>query len=217
MREQVLRHANRLIRNEIGHLTFWPASDGRTGVVARRRSAVSRASRGTACRRIRVDQLVANVGYRPNYQLYDELQVAVDPATDAPTRWPVAANALSTRRETQTALPMHNRCGPASRLSSVWAPRARPRFAIHHRPRPATDFANYSPSLGGSRGPPTSINARVGTNELSCQSDPHNPAPAATGDDAKAISSATMWPSTTIDIDADPQLAARTANAFPWS
>jgi hypothetical protein len=86
-RDQLIRSANQLIRGEIGHLTFWPATwveqvnfhgSGRPFFV---RTA------GRHTMEIEVDRIAANVGFRPDSRIYGELQVADDAAHAAPTRW----------------------------------------------------------------------------------------------------------------------------------
>jgi hypothetical protein len=86
-RDQLARNTNQLIRGEIGHLTFWPA----TFVESIASQGVGepfhvRLAGRHACE-IDVDRIIANVGHRPNAQLYAELQVAEDPISSAATRW----------------------------------------------------------------------------------------------------------------------------------
>ncbi len=86
--EQLAQDARHLLRNEIGHLTFLPA----TTVVRILSHGGDRQFRvllaGRHAGELEIDQIVANVGYHPDHQIYSELQLAPDPATDAPTRWP---------------------------------------------------------------------------------------------------------------------------------
>jgi hypothetical protein len=86
-RDQLIRSANHLIRGEVGHLTFWPATwieqviyhgSGRPFFVH---------LTGHHAVEIEVDRIIANVGYRPDSRIYDELQVAEDEVQAAPTRW----------------------------------------------------------------------------------------------------------------------------------
>ncbi len=88
LRDERLRAANELIRSEAGHLAYWPGT-----AVARvlwhgglEQFQVQLTGDHTA--ELAVDRIVANVGYRPNHRLYRELQVAIDPLTEASTRWP---------------------------------------------------------------------------------------------------------------------------------
>jgi glycine/D-amino acid oxidase-like deaminating enzyme len=93
-RDQLAREANQLIRNEIGHLTFWPATAVEQihwhGGDPQFRAQLT----GRHAGELDVDRIVADVGHRPDHRLYSELQVAVDPATDAPTHWPADASLL---------------------------------------------------------------------------------------------------------------------------
>jgi thioredoxin reductase len=86
-RDQLARSANQLIRGEIGHLSFWPgtAVESVVGHGAGEPFRVRLA--GQHSEEIEVDRIIANVGYRPNAQIYSELQVEEDPMNGAPTRW----------------------------------------------------------------------------------------------------------------------------------
>jgi hypothetical protein len=86
-RDQLIGSANHLIRGEVGHLTFWPATwveqvsyhgSGRPFFVR---------LTGLHAVEIEVDRIIANVGFRPDSRIYGELQVAEDAAQAAPTRW----------------------------------------------------------------------------------------------------------------------------------
>jgi thioredoxin reductase len=86
-RDRLACSVNQLIGGEIGHLSFrpgtaveqitWHGSGHPFQVRLSGRHAVE----------MEVDRIVANVGFRPNSQIYAELQVAEDPATAAPTGW----------------------------------------------------------------------------------------------------------------------------------
>jgi hypothetical protein len=86
-RDQLARNANQLIHGEIGHLTFWPATA--VELIASHGAGEPFHVRlaGRHAGEIDVDRVIANVGHRPNAQLYAELQLAEDPLTSAPTRW----------------------------------------------------------------------------------------------------------------------------------
>ncbi len=94
LRDQLAREANGLIRNEIGHLEFWPATAVEQvhwhGGDPQFRVRLA----GRHVGELDVDRIVADVGHHPDHRLYAELQVAVDPASDAPTRWPADASLL---------------------------------------------------------------------------------------------------------------------------
>jgi hypothetical protein len=98
-REQLARNANQLIRGEIGHLTFWPATVVESIMSHGAGEPIHLHLAGRHAGEIDVDRMIANVGHRPNAQLYAELQVAEDPHTSAPTRWLADRNpqALLTR------------------------------------------------------------------------------------------------------------------------
>ena len=86
-RGKLARSANALIGCEIGHLTFWPATVVESIMSHGAGEPIHVHLAGRHAGEIDVDRIIANVGHRPNGQLYDELQVAEDPLTSAPTRW----------------------------------------------------------------------------------------------------------------------------------
>ncbi len=86
-RDELIRGANNLIRGEVGHLIFWPATwveqvtshgPGKPFVV--------RLAGGQAVE-IEVDRIVANVGYRSDRRPHEELQISDDALYAAPTDW----------------------------------------------------------------------------------------------------------------------------------
>lgn len=86
-RDELIRAANNLIRGEIGHLTFWPATWAEQVTShGPDKPFVVRLAGGHAAE-IEVDRIVANVGHRPDRRLYEELQVTDNAIYAAPTRW----------------------------------------------------------------------------------------------------------------------------------
>ncbi len=86
-REKLFGAANQLIRGEIGHLTFWPSTAVEELVCHGPDKPFGVRLIGPHSGEIEVERIIANVGYRPNSRIYQELQVAEDSQTGAPTRW----------------------------------------------------------------------------------------------------------------------------------
>jgi len=94
-REKLFRSANQLIRGEVGHLAFWPSTAVEQVIGHGQGEPFQVRLTGRHAAELEVDRIIANVGFRPNSRIYEELQVADDPITAAPTNWLASQDAQS--------------------------------------------------------------------------------------------------------------------------
>jgi hypothetical protein len=94
-RDDLIRAANNLIRGEVGHLTFRPATWVEQIISHGAGKPFFVRLAGQHAAEFEVDRIVANVGYRPDRRLYEELQIPDDSLHAAPTRWQSAPTAQS--------------------------------------------------------------------------------------------------------------------------
>ena len=133
-RETLAQQANLLTLERNGPLTHWPAtfveSVSFDGAAAQFQVEFAGRHGGHAT----FDRIVANVGYRPDHRLYDELQVQRHPATDgAPLLQPAH-------------LPTPTPCSPRARFLCARLEELRPRFATSCWPTALSRFARCSRS-----------------------------------------------------------------------
>jgi thioredoxin reductase len=104
-RDQLAESANRLLRSELGHLIFWPSTVVRQVLWHEGLEKFQVSLGGEHAGELEIDRIIANVGHRPDNQLFAELQVGEDPIRGAATRWPAEGEAPPDRLLLATAEP----------------------------------------------------------------------------------------------------------------
>jgi len=104
-RDQLAESANRLIRSELGHLIFCPSTVVRQVIWHEGLEKFQVSLGGQHAGELEADRIIANVGHRPDNQLFAELQVGEDPIRGAATRWPAEGEARPDRHLLATAEP----------------------------------------------------------------------------------------------------------------
>ncbi len=104
-RDQLAESANRLLHSELGHLIFSPATVVRQVIWHDGLEKFQVSLAGQHASELEVDRIIANVGHRPDNQLFAELQVGEDPTRGAATRWPAEGEGRPDRQLLATAEP----------------------------------------------------------------------------------------------------------------
>lgn len=104
-RDRLADSANQLIRSETGHLTYCPGTAVRQIIWHEGLEKFQISLSGEHATEIEVDRVIANVGHRPDNQLFAELQVGEDPIRGAATRWPPEGEQSPDRHLLATAEP----------------------------------------------------------------------------------------------------------------
>jgi thioredoxin reductase len=104
-RDQLAEAANRLVRSELGHLAFYPETVVRRVLWHEGLEKFQITLAGEHTSEIEVDRVIANVGHRPDNQIFAELQVGEDPIRGAATRWSTEDEHLPDRQLLATAEP----------------------------------------------------------------------------------------------------------------
>ena len=82
-RDRLAESANQLVRSETGHLTYFPGTAVRQIIWHEGLEKFQVTLTGEHAAEIEVDRVIANVGHRPDNQLFAELQVSEDPIRGA--------------------------------------------------------------------------------------------------------------------------------------
>lgn len=104
-RDQLAESANRLLHSELGHLIFCPSTVVHQVIWHEGLEKFQVLLAGQHSGEVEVDRIIANVGHRPDNQLFAELQVGEDPIRGAATRWPAEGEARPDRLLLATAEP----------------------------------------------------------------------------------------------------------------
>ena len=104
-RDQLAESANRLLHSELGHLIFRPSTVVHQVIWHEGLEKFQVLLAGQHAGEVEVDRIIANVGHRPDNQLFAELQVGEDPIRGAATRWPAEGEARPDRHLLATAEP----------------------------------------------------------------------------------------------------------------